>query len=381
LGACPQGDFSCRAQCQIDHPAGTEFKVSALSACLVTHCEKECGLTCGALAGWAVEPDAAVPFQTCMASNSCDQVRACASSAACDAVVRCIPACPSDDCTDTCMASRGLDIAWFYAPPDAGKSALTSTYADFVKARTTCSSVAGNYWECVGHLSWRPVNAAYTALQTKVEELGAGPFAQLEVAVCGVPDTECSTPWASGQTDDAGMVTLQVPLPNAGPALHSFARMRSTTTSSTQVIPTYAYEAWPLTEARHISSQGRITGDQSGYPVGTSSAVALEQSASGVTPDPTRGIVAVVVKDCMGVRAPGVSVALSTADSQTVTVDSQFVRSGSIVDTSGGLDFLNAPVGPARVTANAPGIGPLGTVDVSVRRSATTFVVFRPTPL
>jgi hypothetical protein len=279
------------------------------------------------------------------------------------------------------MASRGLDIAWFYAPPDAGKSALTSTYADFVRAGTTCSSAAGNYWECVGHLSWRPVNAAYTTLQARVQAFSGSPLAELEVAVCAVGDPDCTGPLASGQTDDAGMVTLQIPL-HAG-TVSSFTRIRSTTTSPTQVVPTYAYDAWPLTEARRIagSGPGRITGDQLGYGVLTTSSAAQEQSVTGVTPDPTRGNVGLQVEDCMGVPASGVSVALSTADSQTVTVDGHFVRSDSIADTKGRLAFLNVPVGPARVTANVPGIGPLGTVDVYVRSSTTTGVLFRPTPL
>jgi hypothetical protein len=112
LAACPQGHPDCRAQCAIDHPTGTASGVSALSACLVNHCENECGLTCGGLV-LGVEPDAAAAFQSCIASNGCDPVRACAASTDCDAVQRCVVACPpAPDCFDTCMTSRGIDPAW-----------------------------------------------------------------------------------------------------------------------------------------------------------------------------------------------------------------------------------------------------------------------------
>ena len=122
LADCSQGDFACRARCQIDRPVGTSSEVSALSACLVSHCENDCGLTCGALAGWAVEPDTAVAFQNCMAStsSSCARARACARSPACDAVVRCLAACPTDDCVTTCTVSNGADPAWCF--PDARRA-------------------------------------------------------------------------------------------------------------------------------------------------------------------------------------------------------------------------------------------------------------------
>ena len=60
LGAC-NGDPACRSKCTIDHPvpAVNAAPVSALSACLVSHCEDECGLACGGFAGYLSMPDAA----------------------------------------------------------------------------------------------------------------------------------------------------------------------------------------------------------------------------------------------------------------------------------------------------------------------------------
>jgi hypothetical protein len=318
-----------------------------------------------------------------MASNSCEKERACAASADCDAITRCFPACPSEDCTDTCMASHGLDIAWFYAPPDAPRSTLTSTYADFALARTACSVPAGNYWECVGHLSWRPVNAAFTTLETRVaDNYGAG-VAGVDVAICDVNDVDCRMPWRVGRTDDAGLVTLQVPLPNDHPGA-SFTKVSSSATSLTKVFPSYAFGAWPLTEARKIGSYGRINGDKTGVPgVVVSEVDAAAQAAigSGITLDPMRAVVAVSVQDCLGVRAPGTEVTLSSADNLTVTIDPSGAPIPPVTTSAGGLTFVNVPAGGTHVTAKLPGIGTLGTFSVYIHPSSFHLIILRPTPL
>ncbi len=52
VGNCA-GDLKCRAQCALAHAPGTASDVTALSVCPARRAaETECGLTCGALAGW-----------------------------------------------------------------------------------------------------------------------------------------------------------------------------------------------------------------------------------------------------------------------------------------------------------------------------------------
>jgi hypothetical protein len=281
------------------------------------------------------------------------------------------------------MALQGLDIAWFYAPPDAGKTTLTATYADFALARTACSAPrTGNYWECLGHLAWRPVKAAYTTDQTRVESFEGVGLDQLDVAVCAAYDVDCTMPWAHGQTDDAGLVTLQVPLPADG--LASFTRTTSLKNPSS-VLPTYLYQPWPLTEARHTGSYGRIDGDKTGQPVLTAAdrdVFVSSAKSSGITLDTMRGTVAVSVQDCLGVRAPGVAVTLSTADDNTIPADHNLVRlAAPITGSQGGLIFLNVPVGAARMTAQLPGVGALGSIGLYVHASAVVWIIFRPTPI
>ncbi|HLW44940.1 MAG TPA: hypothetical protein VKR78_01905, partial [Acidimicrobiales bacterium] len=84
--------------------------------------------------------------------------------------------------------------------------------------------------------------------------------------------------------------------------------------------------------------------------------------------DPSRGIVAVVVGDCTQQVAPGVEVTLSTADSQTIALNSDFGRSAPITDSTGLVVFVLVPAGPVTVTAIPKATGkPSGKVDALVR--------------
>ena len=249
LGACRLGDVAGRQQCEIDHPAGTANEVSALSACLVTHCESDCGLACGALAGWAVEPDAAAAFQSCM-TGSCEQERACAGSAGCDAVTRCYVACPTPDCITTCVASRGVDPGWCFA--DAGATDASSTSTGFARAASACASVSENFWECVGHVSWPPVQAATTTLQNRVTDSSSGmTISGMKVEACGTEDIECNAPWAVDYTDSSGWVSMQVPLLPAS-STAGYLKVTLAPMTSSASVRTYGYWGFPLSQARCV---------------------------------------------------------------------------------------------------------------------------------
>jgi hypothetical protein len=391
LGACPQGDFACRAQCQIDHPAGAAPEVSALSACMVAHCENECGLECGALAGWAVEPDAAAPFQACMVSNGCAQVRACAASADCDAVTRCFAICPIGNCLDSCIESHGVDPIWFWAPADAGESTATSTYAAFAQARTECGAVANNYWECVGHLSPPRVEASSTMLEVEVaDSVTMLPVSLMEVRACAYDpgDFSCNAPIYAGHTDGSGRVTLQVPL-SLGAIDYSataWLRVTSPDTAANPTVPLDMFWTWPLTHSRAVLSYGRYVGlNYSSLGVSTRAGlqalIAAGQDA-GIPQDPKRGWVHLVVVDCLGVWASGVQVTLSNADANTITLNLDLMRADPITDSTGQLIVLNLPAGPVTITATPLSVGRAsGKAPVYVRASEATFVVIRPTPM
>jgi hypothetical protein len=389
VGACRLGDFACRARCEIDHPAGTASEVSAVSACLATHCENDCGLACGALAGWAVEPDAAAAFQSCVASSSCDRVRACARSAECDAVTRCYGACPTPDCVSTCVASHGVDPAWCFS--DAGETPATSTFTDFASAvSNTCRTATGNDWECAGHVSWPALQAATSTLQGRIRDvLTSKTMSGIEVQACGLNDVDCTSPWGGTYSDASGWFSMEIPLVFSSypPA---YLKVTLDPTSATPSVRTYVYWGFPLTQARYVSYRCYNTSNSDALTFDTlaenqSITSAVASQFDGGMADRGRGSVGVVALDCVGQRAPGVEVTLSSADSETITVDSNLMRTAPITDSTGTVVFLQVPAGPVTVTAVPPVIGrPSGKVDAYVRAGADfpyTDVVVQTTPL
>ena len=335
----------------------------------MTHCESDCGLACGALAGWAVEPDAAAAFQSCM-TGSCEQERACAGSAGCDAVTRCYVACPTPDCITTCVASRGVDPGWCFA--DAGATDASSTSTGFARAASACASVSGNYWECVGHVSWPPVQAATTTLQNRVTDSSSGmTISGMKVEACGTEDIECNAPWAVDYTDSSGWVSMQVPLLPAS-STAGYLKVTLAPMTSSASVRTYGYWGFPLSQARCVDYSCDLGVNAWGFatPAETQTLVntlAPEEFDGGMA-DPSRGIVAVVVGDCLQHRAAGVEVTLSTADSHTAAVNTtNFARSAPITDSNGEIVFVFVPAGPATVTAFPTPGKPSGKVDVTVR--------------
>jgi hypothetical protein len=376
----------CRQQCQIDHPAGTGSEVSALSACLVSHCENDCGLTCGALAAWAVEPDAAKATQSCMTSSSCAQMRACASSANCDAVNRCRSGCPTLDCISTCIESHGVDLAW--CASDAGETEATSVTAAFLKAASACASVAGNNWECAGHVSWPAPKAASTTIQDRiVEAVTAETLAGMEVEACDAMDMDCINPWVVGYTNALGWFSLQVPLLPVN-STAGYLKVTMDPGGPGESVRAYFNWGFPLTQGRLVFPSCATDSQYIGY-FGPADMQSVEQmvdtAIDGGMPDPTRGEVVVGVTDCLGQLAPGVQVTLSTADARTAAFSTSLAPSAAVTDSKGLVVFVRVPAGPLTVTAIPPAIGkPSGMVTVTVRAGADfpeNLIVLPPTPL
>jgi hypothetical protein len=377
VGAC-NGDPTCRAQCEVDHPAGTASTVSALSACLASYCADECGVPCGGTAGLAVPPDAAPGFQSCLGGSGCSEVLACASSTSCDAVNRCFAACPTNDCIDTCMADHGVDPAWWLF--DAGAAPLTPTFASFAKARASCAKQAGNDWACVGRLSMPPVEASATTLETVVNDLTtSAPLAGATVTACTVDDVDCSRdpPWATGQTDELGRLSMSVPVLAGPPA--GYLKVISTTT-----VPTYSYWGAGLAWSRYVFSPGRSGANTNGVLVITA-AEAQALNSGGLTDagtlDPNRAIVMVYVEDCLAAPAAGVLVTLSNADGETVTTNGLGVRT-STTDTGALLTFSTVRPGQGTVTATPVGLSQAAAVVAfTAHAGALNFVNVRPTAM
>jgi hypothetical protein len=376
LGAC-SGDPACRSRCAIEHPTGKASDLTSLSVCLASKCETECGLTCGGLAGWPVEPDAAAACQDCFETNACDQGRACATSADCDAIHRCMLACPTDDCRQACQTSHGLVIDRNPSlPTGVGPGADAGPFPAFDAVRrgvcaTACAT--GGYWECVGKVSW-PAPAPSTTIHFWASDLFSSvAIGGMQISVCGLADFDCTTPTSMGTTNDAGEVSLVVPQSASGGHLAMTAP------------PYYSnpnYWSFPLSEAQWFTWEGFST-----------PAEGAQFSTGLPTPDPARGYVDAWVFDCLGDPAPGVKVSISTADSETIAgtfSQASVSASNAVTDSRALVGFRNVPLGLTIVTAEPLAIGrisgqvadiPVLPIEDDGGANVGAFVHLYPTPL
>jgi hypothetical protein len=234
LGACAIGDWTCRAQCELDHPIGTAAEFPGLTTCMTANCESPCGLTCGATF-MNVAPDAAVACAACM-SSGCAANRAYATSTVSIGWAQCVAACTTPDCRGAC------DVRYGYA--DAGSVAFAFQGPSF-DGGCACA-VTGSQWSCLGHVSWPGPTASPTTLTTEVVNYGTDqPVAGADVSICRFLDPTCSSPLGHGQTDSNGFVAVNVPAEAIGGLqVDTYAQI-----TSLAIIPTLYFPGYPVSES------------------------------------------------------------------------------------------------------------------------------------
>lgn len=377
LGKC-NGDPACRSQCTIDNalPASGSPAVSKLSACLAAHCETECGLSCGSFAANLSEPDAAAGCQGCLVRNGCDQARTCASSPDCDAYWRCYTACQTPDCKFLCASEHEAGAALFRP--------LQGVYSG------SCASdcAFGNYWACVGKISWPAAESAQVDFTFPVVDIiGYAPIAGEQVTVCASCPCDSSIAPSLGMatTDDAGVAVVHVtqPLTNTHHGLNGCAQVISPTDAT---VPYYGYWGYPLSESVVDPRQGP----------GSAMINVAAQSVQVFTPDqlqagsgfldagllPGRGFLGAAVFDCFANPTPGARVSIGSTDPLVTT----FYPSGSNGATGAlGLGLmLNVAPGMYQVSAMpGPLDGGASSIQTSVRvdPGVTTAVGMFPTQM
>jgi hypothetical protein len=361
VGACV-GDPTCRAQCAVDHPPGTSAQGSALAACLATHCEAACALTCGSLF-YSVPPKAAPACEACYTSmtDACTRERACASSADCDALQRCLTDCQFFlDCQEACINTHPASVSF-------------SVFEGMSPCSSSCGF--GTDWRCVGKIdpngSKQPKSLA-TSLTAQVLSNSdhVTPRQGVEVAICSPKDLHCSPPVAGpGQTNAMGMVTLQVPTQSVlfgGRGLVGYVQLTSRDT-----VPVLWAWGFPVTEASLD-----LTSNALGYyaPSPATPDEATRQRTLLNIPQPvdaTRGEMYVWVFDCFGFfGAPEVEVRIDNTDMAIVRT---YFGGGSATISNGFVDFQNVPAGPVWLTAVPRKLGqPSSKLPLMVREGAVT---------
>jgi hypothetical protein len=377
LGRC-NGDPACRSKCTIDNqlPASGSPAVSGLSACLVAHCESQCGLSCGAFAGYLSEPDAAAGCQGCLVLNGCAEARTCAASTECDAYWRCYTACQTPDCKFACASKHDAGAALFRP--------LQNVYSG--SCSTDCAF--GNYWACIGKISWPAAASAQVDFAFPVVDIfGYAPIPGEQVTVCASCPcgTAISKSLGTATTDDAGVAVVQVnqPLTNTDHGLNGCAEVLSPTDAT---VPYYGYWGYPLSE--------RVVDPRQGP--GSAMINVAAQSVQVFTPDqlqagsgfadagllPGRGFLGAAVFDCFANPTPGARVSIGSIDPLVTTFYPGSGSNGATANLGLGL-MLNVAPGMYQVSAMP---GPLGgdassVQTVRVDQGVTTAAGMFPTPV
>lgn len=241
-------------------------------------------------------------------------------------------ACEEDEAgeaTDTGGASGDA------AADTGGASGDTGGTGDATMDDTT---MAEPDWSCLGNVVFDTPTESTATITSNVVAFGTGdPAVDIAYDVCGFADTNCGSPIFSGMTDEAGVAMFDVPLGDIG-----FDGYVQVTTSAT-FYPTLAFFNPPIVEDSDL-----------GLALIQNSVFDLFAQALGVTVDSSRGHLAFLVLDCGGAPASGVTLSVSTADSDSTfayVVDGGPAPNATETAGDGAIGVFNIPEGPAVITA------------------------------
>ena len=368
-GAC-QGDPTCRAQCVVQEGFGTDVATPALDACLVTRCSGPCGLLCGAVTD-VLPVDAAAACQSCIVANICEPMTACAADPGCQSIVRCVFSSHTFDTQGSCFGDAGAGDAGAGDAADTdGPSYTFGNAAAAIQSCTTPCAIGSN-WSCLGRFTW-PVQTApsITVTATFSDLVNSQPLVGATVKICGSADRTCTSPFASGQTDDAGVVSLEPPA-HAGGWENGYFDVSSPTS-----VPEVVFWSAPITQPNAVlPSVGTATLTE----------VTNEAMAVGFTLDPTLGTVFVMGYDCNLNGAVGLQFSVSPTDPSTKLFyfgNNLLSATQDSTNRSGRAVFVNVPAQTQLVLDATPkgSSTRAGTTGFFTRPGAISWVMLPPTP-
>jgi hypothetical protein len=363
LESCMSGcgtDPTCRAQCGVDHGLGNDMATPGFEACLASHCETQCGLTCGGLAA-VFPPATAIGCEACFLQQECPGVTACATNPGCQATVRCEYSTTLADVQEACPGFL----------PDGGfpfPSARTSSLA------ASCSSDCswGADWSCVGNVHWpNPTEKPITFPSEVVDFVGQTPIDDATVTLCNQLDPTCMSPLTTAlPTGDAGTITFI--RGSVSSPLFMYFEIAAPT-----IVPTIGFDAYPISQQRLTDEIIVLTPDE----------LADLAGLGQVTLTDGLGSAAIEVVDCRLAQAPGVALVFSASSPTSKLVyaaNDSLDPTKRATDVTGTAVLFNAPVTPTTpsitVTANVGG-RPVATTSFFVRPGGDTEVYLPPTPL
>jgi hypothetical protein len=336
--------------------------VSALSACLAANCETECGLTCGAFAGYLSEPATSGACESCLEQNACPHARTCGSSADCDAFWRCVRACPTIDCKENCPQDHVTGVAEF-----------RYLFKDFSGACAQ-SCGFGSYWACAGHIDY-PVPKATVINWTNwvYDTSNFDPVVNATLLVCA--NCPCPTAefplLAQGKTGLDGFVTIPIPL---NPASNGQAQLFCIQTSAGAYDTSFFFPGVPYSEPSTSISDALGPAVSLGLILFSGTNMQQDVMNLGGNYDPTRGMIAAGIFDCFANPANNVLVAIDSRDPLAVLAepvdagaDAGLATLSGGYNTNGHAVFFNLAPRSYVLTATLPGLSkPVGQVTVNV---------------
>lgn len=313
LLGCSPSDGSCRASCMT---GADEFTYGDdVTACRFEHCQTACQAYCG---GWEYRLDTC---DVCMQQACCTEGQACGASSDCRSLERCLQLCPAGDtaCYQACNLSHSEDA---YEQDQA-------YYSCYIR---NCGAECGKgrLWTCVGGNAGVSTEPKEIELTLGFFTFPGSPVEGATVKACTSLDAQCQEPIDEGTTDPDGEVLLNVP------------------------VGKYGFAGWFLAEADgHVTAtvvyDPRLTylPINSGFFLPTEAQFEAVVTKVGASLDPTRGHVAVLLKDCGTLPATGLTVSGGDGSAEAFYLNDNLEPSDELKATGaeGIAGFYNVPPG------------------------------------
>lgn len=220
----------------------------------------------------------------CVVGSCVPEVRACLDAESCAQHIDCLATCRDPACIDRCDSNNGGWSNTAQGPYEALVNCLTGV--------CTAPCRVGQVFDCADHFDWGSSAGSVTAVVSVYDFLGFAPIEGASVRECAATSSTCDGPFFP--TDSGGTAT--VPASN-----HVFGRLESYfEVQKAEWDPVLWYRPGAPVSRAYVSA-GMVP--RAYY--------ASAASSLGVTDDPAKGLVAVVVHDCIRNLAPGISITVS----------------------------------------------------------------------
>ncbi len=357
LDACTN-DPSCRSQCTIDH-ATNDSTYPTLASCLASSCDVECGPACGWTADIA-PPAVAAACRSCIVANACGLVSTCLANPGCYSTALCVNSAPVPDVTEEC------------ATQDPYGATLFKGTVSQIAGKCASDCALGEYWTCVGHVSWPRSSGASTSLVVRAFDIvQQTPIPYVTMRLCAETTPDCAIPLETEQGDSLGFATFTPKIfggaGNTGPT--GFLDIQA----DCVLYPELFYWSFPLTQDKFQTYASGASPDE----------ITELANSSKVTLNLSEGHVLVQTFDCRNSYASNVTITVSdlAADSKVIYFSQgQPDLTRSVSDSTGSAGVFNVPVGSHTLTVAYNGVNEIEHVTFYVRAGTLTYVLASPTP-